>query len=280
MTYLPLSFRRYPAQRYVLALLCVLVVGVSVLFAGKHSVELALASCLSVAGAGVFTIRGSVRGLFSSAQNKGRDMALLRTMAAASRQPFFYCCPVYGDDGSVIHLQLKFVNSAACRALGLSRRHLRGQTFSICLTPASYTVVLHQATEVLANGSSSDVPVFLTPKAGELEPYEVRLMPLSDGIAITALHSREEAEATRRAEAADQFTQSVFENAPVSIIATDAHGTIRAMNSAAEALTLYRRFDLVGVHSVLALHDAAELSSRSVELAQRTGEQIHPVSIR
>jgi len=51
-------------------------------------------------------------------------------------------------------------------------------------------------------------------------------------------------------------------------------GTILAMNSAAEQLTLYRRRELVGEHSLILLHDPAELSTHAVRLNDGSPEPI------
>ncbi len=60
----------------------------------------------------------------------------------------------------------------------------------------------------------------------------------------------------------------MIENAPFSIIATDPAGTVIAMNPAAEALTLYRKHELIGQHSMVMLHDTAEMSARAVQLSK------------
>ena len=58
------------------------------------------------------------------------------------------------------------------------------------------------------------------------------------------------------------------------IIATDPHGTIIAVNAATEQLTLFRKRELVGHHSLVLLHDPVELSARSVALAEELGRPV------
>lgn len=62
------------------------------------------------------------------------------------------------------------------------------------------------------------------------------------------------------------FHSSIFENAPLSMIATDRDGLITAMNVAAEKLSGYSREELVGVASMTILHDEKELEKRTAEL--------------
>lgn len=66
------------------------------------------------------------------------------------------------------------------------------------------------------------------------------------------------------------FHSSIFENAPLSMIATDRDGLITAMNVAAERLTGYGRGELVGMASMTILHDDKELERRTVDLEPGT----------
>ena len=60
-----------------------------------------------------------------------------------------------------------------------------------------------------------------------------------------------------------EFTDSVFQNAPFSIVATDTRGLITAMNVAAEKLTGYTCEDLVGKAALTILHDEKELAPKA-----------------
>ncbi len=63
-----------------------------------------------------------------------------------------------------------------------------------------------------------------------------------------------------------EFTNSIFRNAPLSMIATDRYGIITAMNMAAEKLSGYSREELVGVSSITVLHDEKELEAKARDL--------------
>ncbi|CAN5736953.1 hypothetical protein BH10ACI4_BH10ACI4_19020 [soil metagenome] len=63
-----------------------------------------------------------------------------------------------------------------------------------------------------------------------------------------------------------EFNDSIFQNAPLSMIATDRDGMITAMNLAAECLSGYSRDELVGSASMTILHDEKELETRALEL--------------
>ncbi len=67
-----------------------------------------------------------------------------------------------------------------------------------------------------------------------------------------------------------ELHDSIFENAPLSMIATDRDGLITAMNAAAERLSGYSREELVGKASMTILHDEKELEERSADLEPGT----------
>ena len=69
-----------------------------------------------------------------------------------------------------------------------------------------------------------------------------RVTKLGDGVAITTSDATEIKASEERYRSLSNFSNSVFENAPYSIIETDANGVIQAINVAAERLNrLYPR---------------------------------------
>ena len=108
------------------------------------------------------------------------------------------------------------------------------------------------------------------------DPYWIvmQVVKLGDGVAVTTRDVTEERAALHQIANLNEFTQSMIENAPFSIIATDPAGTVTAMNPAAESLTLYRKHELIGQHSMVMLHDPGEMSARAVQLSRTLH---HPV---
>ena len=72
------------------------------------------------------------------------------------------------------------------------------------------------------------------------------------------------------------FQQAVLDNAGVSIIGTDAEGTIRTFNTAAERWLGYRRDEAVGKLTPVAIHDPAELARRATRLSRTLGRAVEP----
>ncbi len=109
-----------------------------------------------------------------------------------------------------------------------------------------------------------------------IDPYWIvmQVVKLGDGVAVTNRDVTEERARQHQIADLNEFTQSMIENAPFSIIATDPAGTVTAMNPAAESLTFYRKHELIGQHSVVLLHDAAEMSARAVQLSKDLNEPV------
>ena len=97
-----------------------------------------------------------------------------------------------------------------------------------------------------------------------------QVVRLGDGAAVTLTDITHQKAAEMRMRELGDFTESIFENAPFSIVATDADGLIIAMNQAAEKLCIYDRNDLVGKAPITLLHDRKELHARAKELKLRT----------
>ena len=123
------QFRRLLSVRTSVLLAFAILVLAGLAFFQRRSPVLASSLCVSVALVATFSARSRMGVLFHSASANTRDLALARSMAAASRQPFFFCCPARNGEGALTGLTIRFVNTAACRALGSSRRLLRGADF-------------------------------------------------------------------------------------------------------------------------------------------------------
>src|SRR5271170_1282553 len=95
---------------------------------------------------------------------------------------------------------------------------------------------------------------------------QTQVVKLGDGLALTFSDISEAKAAQERYAHLAEFTDSVFQNAPFSIVATDTNGMITAMNVAAEKLTGYSREELVGKSPLTVLHDERELLGKAVSI--------------
>ena len=168
--------------------------------------------------------------------------------------------------GEIVDFRFLYVNANAERLAGRPRSDLLGQTLG-SVTPIQPTSSMFaRFCKVVDSGEplNEEFPVnYDTVKATWLRSQVVKL---GDGLAIT-FSDISEAKATQERYAhLAEFTDSVFQNAPFSIVATDTHGLITAMNVAAEKLTGYSREELVGKAPLTVLHDERELLGKALSI--------------
>jgi diguanylate cyclase (GGDEF)-like protein/PAS domain S-box-containing protein len=174
----------------------------------------------------------------------------------------------------IVDFRFTYVNANGEKRLRKPRAELVGSSLRELLPYTVSSGLLERYKQVVKTGTPL-TEEHLVERDG-VPPYWIatQVLKLGDGIAVTNRDVTEER--SRREQIADlnEFTQSMIENAPFSIIATDPAGTVIAMNPAAESLTLYRKHELIGQHSVVMLHDPAEMSARAVQLSKDLGQPV------
>ena len=147
-------------------------------------------------------------------------------------------------------------NANGEQRLGQPRAELLGKNLSEVLPYLVSTSMLERFKQVVLTGDSIYRRAQVTREG--IEPYWIvmQVVKLGDGVAVTNRDVTEERARQHQIADLNEFTQSMIENAPFSIIATDPAGTVTAMNPAAESLTFYRKHELIGQHSMVMLHDA------------------------
>jgi len=203
-----------------------------------------------------------------AAKSRGAQEAHSPFLAAAetSLDAFGLLESVRNDAGEIVDFRILYVNANGERMVGRPRSELLGQM--LCsVTPARPTSPMFAGfCKVVASGQplNEEFQVSLPSiKASWLRSQVVRL---GDGLAVT-VSDISEAKATQEQYVhLAEFTDSVFQNAPFSIVATDTNGLITAMNVAAEKLTGYSREELVGKAPLTVLHDERELLGKALSI--------------
>ena len=171
---------------------------------------------------------------------------------------------VRNDAGEIVDFRILYVNANAERLVGRPRSALLGKR--LCsVTPARPTgPMFARFCKVVNSGEPLHEEFrvrFPSIKASWLRSQVVKL---GDGLALTFSDISESKATEERYAQLAEFTDSVFQNAPFSIVATDKNGLITAMNVAAEKLTGYGREELVGKAPLTALHDERELLAKAI----------------
>jgi diguanylate cyclase (GGDEF)-like protein/PAS domain S-box-containing protein len=205
------------------------------------------------------------------AANEKQEMFVV---AAESSLEAFYihkCVRDASDKDStknIVDFRISYVNANGEKRLGIPRAKLIGRNLSEILPNVVKIGLMDRYRQVVLTGIPCSGE-YLMEREG-IAPYWIsaQVVKLGDGVAVTNRDITEERARLRQIEELSDFTQSIIENAPFSIIATDPAGTVTAMNPAAETLTHYRRYELIGRHSMVLLHDPAEMSARAVQLSK------------
>jgi diguanylate cyclase (GGDEF)-like protein/PAS domain S-box-containing protein len=174
---------------------------------------------------------------------------------------------VRNGSGEIIDFRFIYVNANTERMMGRSRSELLEET--ICsatpLKPTSLTFL--RFCEVVKTGEPLHEEFRPSPHSGIRASWlKTQVIRLGDGLAITSSDISESKATQERYAHLAEFTDSVFQNAPFSIVATDTTGLITAMNVAAEKLTGYDREELIGKAPLTILHDERELLGKAVSL--------------
>jgi diguanylate cyclase (GGDEF)-like protein len=201
-----------------------------------------------------------------TAKLRDAEVAQSQFLAAAetSLDAFGLLESVRNDSGEIVDFRILYVNANGERLVGQPRSELVGRTLC-AVTPARPTSSMFrrfckvvESGEPLNEEFEVDLPSI---SASWLRSQVVRL---GDGLAIS-FSDISDAKATQERYAhLAEFTDSVFQNAPFSIVATDTNGLITAMNVAAEKLTGYSREELVGKSPLTVLHDEKELVGKAL----------------
>jgi diguanylate cyclase (GGDEF)-like protein/PAS domain S-box-containing protein len=203
-----------------------------------------------------------------AAKLRGAREAHSQFLAAAetSLDAFGLFESVRNDAGNIIDFRFLYVNANAERLVGLPRSELLGQTLGSVTPIQATTSMFARFCRVVDSGEplNEEFPVkYDTVKASWLRSQVVKL---GDGLAVTFSDISEAKETQERYAHLAEFTDSVFQNAPFSIVATDTDGLITAMNVAAEKLTGYGREELVGKAPLTVLHDERELLGKALSI--------------
>jgi diguanylate cyclase (GGDEF)-like protein/PAS domain S-box-containing protein len=202
------------------------------------------------------------------AKLKGAQEAHSRFLAAAesSLDAFGLLESIRNDAGQIVDFRFLYINANAEELIGRSRSELLGQTLCSMTPTQPMGRMFGKLCKVVDSGEplNEEFPVKVASiKASWLR---IQVVKLGDGLAITLSDISEAKASHERYANLAEFTDSVFQNAPFSIIATDINGLITAMNVAAEKLTGYTHDELVGKSPLTILHDQRELLGKALSI--------------
>jgi len=233
----------------------------------RATASVVVALCVAVLFPYVRTMVGTVL-----SANKEHEKFVVA--AESSLDAFYILESVRDGTKNIVDFRFAYVNANGEKRLRRPREKLIGEMLSEILPYAMRTGLVERYKQVVETG----VPWAEEHRVEreDVAPYWIatQVVKLDDGVGVTNRDITEERARQQQIVDLSEFTQSMIENAPFSIIATDPAGTVTAMNHAAEGLTFYRKHELIGQHSMLMLHDPAEMSARAVQLSKDLGQPV------
>lgn len=198
-------------------------------------------------------------------RRRATEEAHSKFLAAAetSMDAFVIFDAVRDPSGKIADFRFQYVNANFERMMGKSRSELLGQLRSAVTSVPTQSGLFDRLCAVVTTGDSMCEEFLIVDPLIKATWLRLQVTKLGDGIAMTCCDISGIKSAQERYKHLLEFTDSVFQNAPFSIVATDMEGVITAMNVASEKLTGYHRDELIGKASLTILHDEAELLARS-----------------
>lgn len=240
---------------------------------GPH-LEMVRAAASVVVAMGAAVLYPYMRAMLRAVMAANKEHEKFEVAAESSLDAFYILDSVRNESKEIVNFRFSYVNANGEKRLGKQRRELLGKQLTDVLPFSASSDILERYKQVVLTGTPYIDEVETRQADAEPRWIVTQVVKLGDGIALTNRDVTEERARLREIARLHEFTQSMIENAPFSIIATDPAGTVTAMNPAAESLTHYRKHELIGRHSVVMLHDPAEMSARAVQLSKDLQEPV------
>jgi diguanylate cyclase (GGDEF)-like protein/PAS domain S-box-containing protein len=178
---------------------------------------------------------------------------------------------VRDEAGEIVDFRFLYVNVHSENLLGRSRSELIGQTLCSMTAMVPSRPMFVRFCRVVETGEPLNEDFAVRSRNIKASWLRSNVIKLGDGLAVTCSDISESKASQERYTNLAEFTESIFQNAPFSIVATDTNGLITAMNVAAENLSGYRREELVDKAPLTMLHDPWELLGEAVGVDRTDG---------
>jgi diguanylate cyclase (GGDEF)-like protein/PAS domain S-box-containing protein len=200
------------------------------------------------------------------------DDAKFLAAAETSLDGFTLLDAVRNSNRKIVDFRVQYVNANVVTMTGRSREQLIGSSIQNSFSYVQREGLFQKLCAVVESGVSVMEEVPITRRSLSVWWLRYQAVKLGDGIAVTTSDITQLKTAQEGQARLAEFNNSIFQNAPFSMIATDKQGLIVAMNLAAEKMTGYLREELVGKASMTVLHDARELEAAAHEIATLNDE--------
>ncbi len=254
----------------------------SFLFSAKASAhEMGTGLFLSLGGAAAGGAAVYLAGKKKTAQLKSRIRKTIEAehehfLAAAegSMDAFYILDSLRDESGQIRDFTFRYLNPHAEQRLKATREDVLGTSYRKQMELIVSEDQFNRYCEVAITGVPLRIEFPVKRPGAKITWLRHQIVKLGDGIAVTSSDLTEFKSVQDRFRKVTEFSDIIFDNAPFSIIATDADGKITAVNLEAETLTGYRSEELVNRASLLLLHDAEELKQQATQIQAEYGFRV------
>lgn len=187
--------------------------------------------------------------------------------AETSLDAFSIFEPVRAADGSITDFRYEYANANTEEITLVSRAEMLGRLMCEVSPMIVAAGLFDRCRTVMETGEACHEEFCVGEDGGRKIWLQCKIVRLDDRLAMTCSNVTRLKTTHEQYKQLAEFNDSIFQNAPLGMIAMDTSGMITAMNLAAEKLTGYTREELVGKAPITLLHDELELSRRGIEMA-------------
>jgi len=275
--------RRIRLTAFAVGLVALIVMVWRLAEAGRSSVSLTLANgftwgtavLASVVILLVWRERNRGGGYIETSEKNARFIAA----AESSPDAFSILDSVRNKAGEIVGLRYRYVNGHAEKLLQKPRIELLDHDLCEVFPADSTGELFERYRKVVLTGEPLCEDLSVPLDDGGERWLRRRIHKLDDGVAVTVSDVTEVKKNEERFRSLSNFSNSVFDTAPFSIIETDLNGMIRAMNGAAEKLTGYSREEMVGKVAITTLHEPTELTAQTGETDAQDGPALEGLAL-
>ena len=217
-----------------------------------------------------------IEALIQSAQASRSNELRFLAASESSNDGFYILESVRDEAGELVDFRFEFANDRGATLVSSTPALVRGKR--LCEMFPLYRTSGHfdQFKRVVETGVRLEEEISLAVDGINASWIHHQVVKLGDGIAVTSTDVTRRKENELKLARTVQFTESTLSSSPFATIVTDLHGTITAMNPAAERMVGYRRTDLIHRQTPLILLDSAELARRALQLSEALETTVEP----